>query len=49
MCDTPAPPAGRFRAADTGYVLDMGTLAHSGPAAQLLKDPRAVQAYLGMN
>ncbi|AYY13153.1 ABC transporter ATP-binding protein [Actinobacteria bacterium YIM 96077] len=37
-----------LRAADTGYVLETGTLAHSGPAARLLKDPRVVQAYLGV-
>lgn len=33
--------------ADTGYVLRTGTIAQSGPAAQLLADPRVVQAYLG--
>jgi branched-chain amino acid transport system ATP-binding protein len=37
-----------LRAADTGYVLRTGTIAHSGPAAQLLDDPRVDQAYLGV-
>ncbi|MGH8793077.1 MAG: ABC transporter ATP-binding protein [Stackebrandtia sp.] len=36
-----------LRAADTGYVLETGVLAHSGPASQLLEDSRVVQAYLG--
>ncbi|MDV6011407.1 ABC transporter ATP-binding protein [Haloechinothrix sp. LS1_15] len=36
-----------LQAADTGHVLDRGTIAHSAPAAQLLDDPRVVQAYLG--
>lgn len=36
-----------LRAAETGYVLETGTLAHSGPAAELLDDRRVVEAYLG--
>lgn len=36
-----------LRVADTGHVLETGTLAQSGPAAQLLDDRRVVQAYLG--
>lgn len=37
-----------LRAADTGYVLTSGEVAHSGPAADLLADDRIVQAYLGV-
>ena len=37
-----------LRAADTGHVLETGEIAHSGPAAELLKDPRVVKAYLGV-
>ena len=33
--------------ADTGYVLDMGRNAYSGPGRQLLDDPRVVELYLG--
>lgn len=36
-----------LRAADTGYVLETGVLAHSGPAGQLLEDRKVVDAYLG--
>lgn len=32
---------------DTGYVLDMGRNAHSGPGPALLDDPRVVELYLG--
>jgi branched-chain amino acid transport system ATP-binding protein len=38
-----------LRAADHGYVLQTGEVAHSGPAAQLLADDRIVQAYLGVD
>ena len=38
-----------LRAADVGYVLETGTLAHSGPAAELLADERVVAAYLGLD
>ena len=38
-----------LRAADHGYVLETGSLAHSGPAAQLLSDERVVAAYLGLD
>jgi len=38
-----------LRAADAGYVLETGSLAHSGPAAGLLNDPRVIQAYLGID
>jgi branched-chain amino acid transport system ATP-binding protein len=37
-----------LRAADHGYVLQTGEIAHSGPAADLLADQRIVQAYLGV-
>ncbi len=34
--------------ADRGYVLEMGSVALSGPADQLARDPRIVQTYLGL-
>ncbi|NLG20391.1 MAG: ABC transporter ATP-binding protein [Actinomycetales bacterium] len=37
-----------LRAADHGYVLASGEIAHEGPAADLLADERVVQAYLGV-
>lgn len=37
-----------LRAADTGYVLEVGEVAHSGPADELLHDQRIVHAYLGL-
>ncbi|THV24560.1 ABC transporter ATP-binding protein [Glycomyces paridis] len=37
-----------LRTADTGHVLETGAIAHSGPASELLKDPKVVQAYLGV-
>jgi branched-chain amino acid transport system ATP-binding protein/neutral amino acid transport system ATP-binding protein len=33
--------------ADTGYVLDMGRNAFSGPGTQLLHDPKVAELYLG--
>jgi branched-chain amino acid transport system ATP-binding protein len=33
--------------ADTGYVLDTGRNAYSGPGSTLLGDPRVVELYLG--
>jgi branched-chain amino acid transport system ATP-binding protein len=33
--------------ADYGYVLEMGEIAHQGPAAALASDPRVVTTYLG--
>ena len=33
--------------ADYGYVLEMGEIALSGPAAELAKDPRVIDTYLG--
>ena len=37
-----------LRAADYGYVLETGQVAHEGAAADLLSDPRVVEAYLGL-
>ncbi|MDP3894554.1 ABC transporter ATP-binding protein [Nocardioides sp.] len=37
-----------LRAADHGYVLASGEVAHSGPASALLQDARIVEAYLGI-
>nr|WP_026306499.1 ABC transporter ATP-binding protein [Smaragdicoccus niigatensis] len=37
-----------LRAADTGYVMEVGEVAHSGPAGELLHDQRIVHAYLGL-
>jgi branched-chain amino acid transport system ATP-binding protein len=34
--------------ADVGYVLETGTIALGGPAAQLLRDERVKAAYLGL-
>jgi branched-chain amino acid transport system ATP-binding protein len=33
--------------ADYGYVLEMGEIAHQGPAAALANDPRVAATYLG--
>jgi branched-chain amino acid transport system ATP-binding protein len=33
--------------ADHGYVLEMGEIALEGPAAQLARDPRVIDTYLG--
>ena len=33
--------------ADYGYVLEMGEIALEGPAAELAKDPRVIDTYLG--
>ena len=37
-----------LRAADYGYVLETGQVAHEGAASTLLTDPRVVEAYLGL-
>lgn len=37
-----------LRAADQGYVLQTGQIVHSGPANELLADPKIVEAYLGV-
>jgi branched-chain amino acid transport system ATP-binding protein len=34
--------------ADYGYVLEMGEIALQGPAADLAKDPRVIETYLGV-
>jgi branched-chain amino acid transport system ATP-binding protein len=36
-----------LQVADHGYVLEAGEVAMSGPAAELAKDPRVVETYLG--
>lgn len=33
--------------ADHGYVLEMGTISLTGPAAKLAQDPRVIDSYLG--
>ena len=33
--------------ADYGYVLETGSIVHSGPAVSLMRDPRVVTSYLG--
>ncbi len=38
-----------LQVADRAYVLEMGAVSLSGPAAQLLSDPRIIASYLGMN
>jgi branched-chain amino acid transport system ATP-binding protein len=37
-----------LKTAEHGYVLETGRVAFSGPAADLLADPRVQQAYLGI-
>lgn len=36
-----------LRIADRAYVLESGAVTMSGPAAELAKDPRVIEAYLG--
>lgn len=38
-----------LRVADYGYVMETGSVTHSGPASDLLADKRVVQAYLGID
>jgi len=38
-----------LRAADYGYVIETGSVAHAGPARELLSDDRVVAAYLGID
>ena len=33
--------------ADRAYVLELGRIVHSGPAAELRRDPKVIAAYLG--
>ena len=35
--------------ADRGYVIETGHIVHSGPASQLLADPKLKAAYLGLD
>ncbi len=37
-----------LRIADSGYVLETGSLAMSGPASELLKDKKVRESYLGI-
>jgi branched-chain amino acid transport system ATP-binding protein len=37
-----------LRAADYGYVLETGEVAHEGVGSNLLADPRVIEAYLGI-
>ena len=37
-----------MRVADRAYVLELGAVTHSGPAAALAADPRIVESYLGL-
>jgi branched-chain amino acid transport system ATP-binding protein len=37
-----------LRAADYGYVLETGQVAHEGEASSLLSDERVIEAYLGL-
>jgi len=39
---------GALRIADRGYVLETGHVALSGPAAELIENPRIREAYLGL-
>jgi branched-chain amino acid transport system ATP-binding protein len=39
---------GALKIADRGYVLETGRVAMSGPAAELIADPRIREAYLGI-
>ena len=41
------PGALRSDFADYGYVLETGEIALEGPAAQLARDPRVIETYLG--
>ena len=36
-----------LESADFGYVLETGSIAHSGKAADLIHDPRVIASYLG--
>src|SRR5258706_8070889 len=36
-----------LESADFGYVLETGCIVHSGPAADLIHDPKVIASYLG--
>jgi branched-chain amino acid transport system ATP-binding protein len=36
-----------LESADYGYVLETGSIVHSGPAVSLMHDPRVIASYLG--
>jgi branched-chain amino acid transport system ATP-binding protein len=36
-----------LKIADYGYVLEVGEISMEGPAAELIRDPKLVEAYLG--
>ncbi|QEL22899.1 ABC transporter ATP-binding protein [Bosea sp. F3-2] len=40
--------AGALAISDRGYVLEAGSISVSGPADQLLHDPKVISSYLGM-
>jgi branched-chain amino acid transport system ATP-binding protein len=41
--------AAALEIADRGYVIETGRIVHSGPAADLLSDPKVKSAYLGFD
>ncbi|PZA09378.1 ABC transporter ATP-binding protein [Rhodopseudomonas palustris] len=41
--------AAALEIADRGYVIETGRIVHSGPAAELLTDPKVKAAYLGID
>ena len=36
-----------LKIADYGYVLEVGEISMEGPASELIRDPKLVEAYLG--
>jgi branched-chain amino acid transport system ATP-binding protein len=38
-----------LESADFGYVLETGSIVHSGPASALIHDPKVIASYLGGN
>ena len=39
---------GALKIADRGYVMETGQITMTGPAAELIADPRIREAYLGV-
>jgi branched-chain amino acid transport system ATP-binding protein len=37
-----------LQVADRAYVLEMGSVALSGPAREMMRDPRIIETYLGI-